>query len=104
MKQLAAYNITVDKGVKLPNELADFVKTLWRTREEEPSPHAQATTDIQRAASVENEITARKMLEEHILFQGEGSFNGIKHLTLKDQVNLVRDYLPKPPRTTVPDS
>ena len=32
-KQLAGYNITVDKGIVLPAALADFVKTLQRARE-----------------------------------------------------------------------
>lgn len=102
-KQLTGYNITVDKGFALPNALAGFVKILQRSREEEPSPHAQAIKDKRRAASVENEITARKIMEEHILFRGEGHPDGIKYLTLKDQVNLIKDYLPKPPRITVPD-
>ena len=83
-KQLAGYNITVDKEIALPAALVDFVETLKRNREQEPSPHAQAIIDIRRAASVENEITARKMMEEHILFRGEGYFGGIKGLTLKD--------------------
>jgi hypothetical protein len=102
-KQLAGYNITVDKGVVLPQALADFVKTLQRAREQEPSPHARAIIDTRRAASVENEITARKMMEEHILFRGEGYPGGVKGLTLKDQVNLIKDYLPAPPRVTVPE-
>ena len=102
-KQLAGYNITVDKGTVLPDILADFVKTLEQRREQAPSPHAQAIIDTRRAASVENEITARKMMEEHILFRGEGYPDGIKGLTLKDQVNLVKDHLPKPPRVTVPE-
>ncbi|RMZ72886.1 hypothetical protein GMOD_00010470 [Pyrenophora seminiperda CCB06] len=102
-KQLAGYNITVDKGVALPEALADLVKTLQRAREQEPSPHAQAIIDTRRAASVENEITARKMMEEHILFRGEGYSGGVKGLTLKDQVNLIKDYLPTPPRVTVPE-
>lgn len=102
-KQLAGYNITVDKGTALSEALADFVKTLKRSREQEHSPHAQAIIDTRRAASVQNEITARKLMEEHILFRGEGYSGGIKGLTLKDQVNLVKDYLPKPPRVTVPE-
>ena len=52
---------------------------------------------------MENEITARKMMEEHILFRGEGYSGGVKGLALKDQVNLIKEYLPKPPRPTVPD-
>jgi hypothetical protein len=100
-KQLAGYNITVDKGIVLPNALAEFVSTLKQTREQEPSPHAQAIIDARRAASVENEITARKMMEEHILFRGEGYPGGIKGMTLKDQVNLVKSFLPEPPRVTV---
>jgi len=102
-KQLAGYNITVDKGIALPAALAAFVKTLKQAREQEPSPHAQAIIDTRRAASVENEITARKMMEEHILFRGEGYPGGVKGLTLKDQVNLIKDYLPTPPRVTVPE-
>lgn len=102
-KRLNGYNITVDKGATLPNVLQGLVKALQRSREEEPSPHAQAIVDTRRAASTENEITARKMMEEHILFRGERCPGGIKGLTLKDQVNLVKDYLPKPPRPTVPD-
>ena len=102
-KQLAGYNITVDKGVALPEALAGFVKTLQRAREQESSPHARAIIDTRRAASVENEITARKMMEEHILFRGEGYPGGVKGLTLKDQLNLIKDYLPTPPRVTVPE-
>ncbi|KAF2811521.1 uncharacterized protein BDZ99DRAFT_385092 [Mytilinidion resinicola] len=102
-KQLAGYNITVDKGIALPEALADLVKTLKRSRQQEPSPHAQAVIHTRRAASVENEITARKMIEEHILFRGEGYSGGIKGVTLKDQVNLIKDYLPTPPRVTVPE-
>ncbi|KAJ4365385.1 hypothetical protein N0V95_000532 [Ascochyta clinopodiicola] len=75
---------------------------ITRSREEEPSPHAQAIVDRRRAASAANEITARKMLEEHILFRSECSPGGIKGLTLIDQVDLVKDFLPKPPRPTVP--
>ena len=52
---------------------------------------------------MENEITARKMMEEHILFRGEGYPGGVKGLTLKDQLNLIKDYLPTPPRVTVPE-
>lgn len=100
-RQLAGYNITVDQGSELPDVLAQFVRSLRQTRNQEPSPHAQAIADIRRAASVENEITARKMMEEHILFRGEGYPTGVKYVTLKDQVNLVKDYLPEPPRVTV---
>ncbi|KAH7111135.1 hypothetical protein B0J11DRAFT_543906 [Dendryphion nanum] len=102
-KQLAGYNITVDKGIVFPESLADLVDILKRGREQEPSPHAQAIVDTRRAASVENEINARKMMEEHILFRGEGYPGGIKYLTLKDQVNLVKDFLPQPPRKTTPE-
>ncbi|KAF1935490.1 hypothetical protein EJ02DRAFT_428389 [Clathrospora elynae] len=100
-KQLAGYNITVDKGTVLPDALADFVRTLKQSRDQQPSPHAQAIIDARRAASVENEITARKTMEEHILFWGEGYPGGIKGITLKDQVNLVKGFLPEPPRVTV---
>lgn len=101
-KQLAGYNITVHKGIVLLAALVDFVKTLKRNREQEPSPHAQAIINTRRAASVEIKITARKMVE-HILFRGEGYFGGIKDLTLKDQVNLIKDCLPMPPRVIVPE-
>ncbi|KAF2792315.1 hypothetical protein K505DRAFT_363001 [Melanomma pulvis-pyrius CBS 109.77] len=99
-KQLSRYNITVDRGITLPETLAHFVKTLKRSREQEPSPHAQAIKDTRRAASVENEITARKMMEQHVLFRGEGYSSGSKGLTLKDGVNLIKDYLPTLPRVT----
>lgn len=102
-KRLNGYNMTVDKGAMLPNILQNFVQALQYSREQEPSPHAQAIVDTRRAALAENEITARKMMEEHILFRGEHYLGGIKGITLKDQVNLVKDYLPKPPRPTVPE-
>lgn len=102
-KKLAGYNITVDQGIALPAALADFVETLQQAREQEPSPHAQAIIDTRRAASIENEIKARQMMEEHILFQGEGYTSGVKGLALKNQVNLIKDYLPTPPRVTIPE-
>jgi hypothetical protein len=101
LKQLAGYNITVDRGVALPETLEAFVGTLHLGREQAPSPHAEAITNLRRAASLENEITARKMLEEHLLFRGQAHSDGIRGLTLKDQVNLIKDFLPTPPRVTV---
>ena len=41
------------------------------------------------------------MIERHLLFYGEAHADGVPGLTLKDQVNLVKDYLPPPPRPTV---
>ena len=35
-KRLAGYNITVDNGVALPKTLADFVRTLEQSRDQEP--------------------------------------------------------------------
>ncbi|KAF2123681.1 hypothetical protein P153DRAFT_303566 [Dothidotthia symphoricarpi CBS 119687] len=102
-KQLAGYNITVDKEIALPRVLAEFVDTLKRSRDVQPSPHAQMIVDTRRAASVENEILARQMLAEHVLFRGEAYNDGIKGLTLKDQVNLVKAFTPAPPRKTVPE-
>ncbi|KAJ4333553.1 hypothetical protein N0V95_009390 [Ascochyta clinopodiicola] len=103
-RQLAGYDIPVDnKGIELPSMLADFVKTLKRGREQEPSRYAQAITDIRWAASVKNEITAWKMIKEHILFRGEDYPGQNQVLTLKDLVNLTRDCLPNPPRVAVPD-
>ncbi|KAF2812799.1 uncharacterized protein BDZ99DRAFT_495973 [Mytilinidion resinicola] len=50
-KQLAGYNITVDKQIALADALADalaeLIRTLKRSREQEPSPHAQAITDTE---------------------------------------------------------
>ncbi|KAF3032096.1 hypothetical protein E8E12_000463 [Didymella heteroderae] len=103
LKRLAGYNITFDHGTPFPNALAQFVKTLEIPREETPSPHAQAVVDTRRAAAMENESTGRRMMEGHLLFYGETHADGMPGLTLKDQVNLVRDYLPPPPRPTVPE-
>jgi hypothetical protein len=103
LKRLAGYNITFDHGTPFPNTLAQFVKTLEIPREEAPSPHAQAVVDTRRAAAMENESTGRRMMEGHLLFYSEAHADGMPGLTLKDQVNLVRDYLPPPPRPTVPE-
>jgi hypothetical protein len=102
LKQLTGYDITVDRGISHPDALIDFVRTLQRSREQEPSPNAQTILDTRRAAAIENVIAARKMIEEHVLFRGEGYPGGIKNLTLKDQVIPVKDYLPEPPHVTVP--
>ncbi|GAO18603.1 hypothetical protein UVI_02061960 [Ustilaginoidea virens] len=91
-KQLSAYNITVRQGIELPEVLAKFVSTLQQSRQQGASPHAQAILDTRRAAALENETTARKMLDENILFRGEAHPDGIKGLTLKDQVDLVGDF------------
>jgi hypothetical protein len=79
------------------------LKTLGEPRDEAPSPHAQAVIDTRRAAAMENESTGRRMMEPHLLFYGEAHADGVPGLTLKDQVNLVKDYLPPPPRPTVPE-
>jgi hypothetical protein len=79
------------------------VKALGEPRGEAPSPHAQAVIDTRRAAAMENESTGRRMMELHLLFYGEAHADGVPGLTLKDQVNLVKDYLPPPPRATVPE-
>ncbi|KAJ4286548.1 hypothetical protein N0V90_013248 [Kalmusia sp. IMI 367209] len=102
MTQLSKYNITVDEDIALPEPLADFVQTLKQGRDEEPSPHAQAIINTWKAASMANEFTGQKMLDEHILFRGE-AFGGTKGLTLKDKVNLVKDYLPDPPNAILPE-
>ncbi|KAL6711787.1 hypothetical protein ACN47E_002830 [Coniothyrium glycines] len=96
-KRLVAYNITFDRGTPFPDELAPFVEMLESPREAPQSPHAQAVVNKRRAALWQNESTGRKMLEQHLLFHGQA------HLTLKDQVDLVRDFLPPPPQPTVPD-
>jgi hypothetical protein len=103
LKRLAGYNITFDHGTPFPNALAQFVKTLEIPRGEAPSPHAQAVVDTRRAAAMENESTGRRMMEGHLLFYGEAHADGILGLTHKDRVNLVREYLPPPPRPTVPE-
>lgn len=102
-KKLHGYNITVDEGVALPKQLADFVETLRLSRDEEPSPHAQAIFDKRRCAALENEAAAQKIMDEHILFGSEAYPGAMKGLTLKDQTNLVRDFLPEPPRATTLD-
>ncbi|RYO45129.1 hypothetical protein AA0116_g13397 [Alternaria tenuissima] len=43
------------------------------------------------------------MMQGHLLFYGECHAGGIPGLTLKDQVNLNKDHLPSPPRSTVSD-
>jgi hypothetical protein len=103
IKQLAGYNITFDHGTPLPATLEKLVKTMGTPREEAPSPHAQAIIDTRRAATMENESTGRSMIEGHLLFNGEAHAGGVACLTRKDQVNLVKDYLPSPPRPTVPE-
>ncbi|RMZ67739.1 hypothetical protein GMOD_00010116 [Pyrenophora seminiperda CCB06] len=102
MKRLAGYNITFDHGTPYLDALAQFVKALGVPCEEAPSPHAQAVIDTRRAAAMESESTGRRMMEGHLLFYGECHAGGISGLTLKDQVNLNKDYLPSPPRSTVP--
>lgn len=52
---------------------------------------------------MEEESTGRRMMEGHLLFYGEAHADGTLDLTHKDRVNLVRDYLPPPPRPTVPE-
>ncbi|KAF2733706.1 hypothetical protein EJ04DRAFT_577407 [Polyplosphaeria fusca] len=103
-RQLGGYNITIDKGIKLAVELAKLVKALKQSRDQEPSPHAQAITEQWRYASDNSESLAQLVLEEHILFRGESEArtSGVKYLTIQKQVNLVKDYLPKPPYATIP--
>jgi len=79
------------------------VKTLSKPRDEAPSPLAQEVIDTRRAAAMENESTGRRMMEGHLLFYGEAHPDGMPCLTLKDQVNLVKDYLAPPPRPIVPE-
>ncbi|KAH8730348.1 hypothetical protein GQ44DRAFT_700175 [Phaeosphaeriaceae sp. PMI808] len=100
LRQLEGYNITVDIGVALPEALGDFVKGLREQRDQPPSPHARAIVMKRRDASLENEIGSREMMEEHILFRGEGYADGIRGIQLKNQVNLIKEYLPQPPRAT----
>jgi hypothetical protein len=51
---------------------------------------------------MENESTGCKM-EGNLLSYGEDHAGGIAGLTLKDEVNLNKDHLPSPLRSTVPE-
>jgi hypothetical protein len=83
LKRLAGYNITFDHGTPFLNALAQIVKTLELPREEALLLHAQAVVNTRQAAAMENESTARRMMEGHLLFYGEAHASGIPGMTLK---------------------
>ncbi|RYN64984.1 hypothetical protein AA0117_g12272 [Alternaria alternata] len=96
-KELAGYNITLNHGIPFPDAFAQSVKAHRIPGQEASSSHTQAGIYTRSAAAMDHENTRCRMLDNYLLLHGERYAGDTPGLTLEDQVNSNKHYLPSSP-------
>jgi hypothetical protein len=101
--KLAASGVCIDRNCALPSALADHIHSVIRkprVQGVEVSPNAKRVVDIRAGAALQNEDTAVRRIEPHLLFRGEADQSYITTpiplITSKDKVYLQPCFLPEP--------